>query len=221
MLAELVQRQGQRLGDLPQHRRRRGGGIQLLHPGWLHGGWQGRIRLGQGRWLADVDAHAHHHKALPAQHAHFHQNAAELALAVPEVVRPFQAQLMPVLRIQTVRQAAAHHQRQARQVAVLQRQPEREGERSAHRLGAQPLLAHAAAAGLLLLGHQQHRLQVAVTGALHQRGVGRIELGQHFHAETGPGRLDAVPQGFGGPLQGQGGHGRGLRPDTAEECASL
>ena len=138
-----------------------------------------RLLRGGGRQrgrLRHIDAHAHHGIALRALCANFNQNAAEFALPEPQIVGPFHTQFVAVLRIERLRQAVAHHDRQAGHIHLPQRKAQRKRQRAARRLG-EPLPPHAATPGRLPLSHQQRGQHPSSAGTLQQGAVAGIQLG--------------------------------------------
>ena len=148
------------------------------------------------------------------------QDAAELAVAVdPQVVGPFEADARALrarggqLRLQALRHAQAHGQRQAGPVGRRQRHAQREGQRIAHAAG--PLAAQPAPAGGLHFGHQQHGFVAAIAGACHQLGIGRADAGHDLHGKARQLRLDGLPQRLRRPVDGDEAI---MRPPLSRMC---
>ena len=117
----------------------------------------------------------------------FNQDATEFLAFPPQVVGPLQADV----RVQGFCQRQPKGQRQTGEVAALQGQAHRKGQRRLQMrpaiwIGvAEPGAPLAAPPGALALCDQQHRRMLTLAYAAHQFAVGRIHFGHHLHAQPG------------------------------------
>ena len=151
--------------------------------------------LARYRRQPDVETDADHRRRRPQRVAvHLDQDAADLEMAVDEVVRPLERDAAKALGLERARHRDADGEREPGQEPRPLLESPAERERQAAAGDRRPGPAPAAAPGGLPLGGERDAMDVALLRAAQELRRGRVDLVDHFDGERrrGAGVLGAA-----------------------------